>query len=69
MVSWRRAGALGARQRLALARELLAADHRAVQQTIVGVDADGNRQARQCPHCGGTLHLVEQLRPRARCPP
>lgn len=59
----------GNRQRLALVRELLAADHRTVSQTTAGIDGDVNRQVGQCPRCGGTLHLVEQLRPRTRCPP
>ncbi|MCB0183894.1 MAG: transposase [Caldilineaceae bacterium] len=59
----------GNRQRLALARELLAADHRTVSQTTAEIEADCNRQLGQCPRCGGTLYLVEQLPPRARCPP
>ncbi|MEZ4868322.1 MAG: transposase [Caldilineaceae bacterium] len=61
--------AAGNRQRLALARELLAADHCTASQTPAGIDADGYRQVGQCPWCGGVLHLVEPLRPSARCPP
>ena len=65
--------ASGNRQRLALARELLATDHKA-QQPLVGTtqpaDPDGDAQHRLvCPHCGEPLRLTATIRPRSRCPP
>lgn len=63
----------GNRHRLALARELFAADHHAVPQTATSMRDDEIRPLGQtpacCPRCGGALHLVEQLRPTARGPP
>ena len=63
----------GNRQRLALARELLAADHKA-RQRLVGQaqpsDPDGDAQRQlACPHCGEPLRLTATIRPRSRCPP
>ncbi len=65
--------ASGKRQRLALARELLAADHKA-QQPLVGTTLapdPGGDAPRQifCPHCGEPLRVTATLRPRSRCPP
>ena len=63
----------GNRQRLALARELLAADYKA-RQRLVGQtqtsdpDSDAPRRL-ACPHCGEPLRLTATIRPRSRCPP
>ncbi|MEZ4737257.1 MAG: IS91 family transposase [Caldilineaceae bacterium] len=63
----------GNRQRLALARELLAADYKARQQLMgktQNSDPDGDiPRCLACPHCGKPLRLTATLRPRSRCPP
>lgn len=63
----------GNRQRLALARQLLAADHKAQQRLVEKSrpsDPAGDTPPRlACPHCGETLRLTDTIRPRSRCPP
>lgn len=63
----------GQRHRLALARELLAADHRQPQAgqtpTSRTVIANGIEAAQRCPKCGQPLHCVQTSQPRSRCPP
>lgn len=63
----------GKRERLALARELLAADHKAQQRlfsTSRPSDPDGDAPPRlACPHCGQPLRLTDTIRQRSRCPP
>lgn len=65
--------AAGQRHRLALARELLAADHRQspTGQTVtpLAVIADSNAAVQRCPKCGQPMHCVQTIRPRSRCPP
>lgn len=66
--------AAGHRQRLALARELLAADHDRPQMTQVSVSPPvsfvGDKVDRRCcPKCGQILHGAQPLQPRSRCPP
>ena len=61
------------RHRLALARELLAADHRQPQARHVAtpptvIDGD-NVVTLRCPKCGQPMHCVQTIRPRSRCPP
>lgn len=61
------------RHRLALARELLAADHRQPQArqvaTPLAVMASDNVATLRCPKCGQLMHCVQTIRPRSRCPP
>lgn len=63
----------GQRHRLALARELLAADHRQPQArqapTPLTLLANGSAAAQRCPKCGQPLHCVQTIRPHSRCPP
>lgn len=65
--------AAGQRHRLALARELLAADHRQPQgqqtapsQPLLAIERSVDRL---CPKCGQPMLCVETIRPRSRCPP
>lgn len=65
--------AAGQRHRLALARELLAADHRQPHDQRMArpqpVMVDTGETARLCPKCGQPMYCVETIRPRSRCPP
>ena len=65
--------AAGQRHRLALARELLAADYRQPQgqpttpsQPLLAIERSVDRL---CPKCGQPMLCVETIRPRSRCPP
>lgn len=61
------------RHRLALARELLDADHcrplgTQVAAQIIGVVGD-KVDILCCPKCGQSMRCVQTIRPRSRCPP
>ncbi|MEZ4867936.1 MAG: IS91 family transposase [Caldilineaceae bacterium] len=65
--------AAGQRHRLALARELLAADPRQspAEQTAASASLtlNANETVRPCPKCGQSMHCVQLIRPCSRCPP
>jgi hypothetical protein len=63
----------GQRHRLALARELLAADqhppHVGPAATPWIMRVRDSAVGRVCPTCGQPMHCVQTIRPRSRCPP
>ncbi len=65
--------AAGQRHRLALARQLLVADHRQPLRrpaaTPLTVMASDNVATLRCPKCGQPMHCVQTIQPRSRCPP
>lgn len=65
--------AAGQRHRLALARELLAADYRQPHEQHMArpqlVMTDTGATAPLCPKCGQPMLCIETIRPRSRCPP